>query len=292
MALAIGSEGFVPNFRCSNCGAVHPFTEANNAALHASASIAHFAWYRQDDGLNINATICLKCGTVHATAFGIGKALFSFGRRVWSVQYYLPPDRLLPLIREHGNPLPQEATDLLLDRGFIPMPSDAEGVELIHKALFVLGMFCEVVRNARFDGDSVEAFLRVAEERRHKERLWGSAAVLGGLLDGKSTAPDIAEMAYDHYYRLTEAGAQETTIKLDITHAFSMYIFYCNMRRDGAVDLHSLEAFLKDARMPAPNDNPSGMEAAADNLEGFLDMFATPDDIVREARARRDAAIE
>lgn len=290
MAFAIGLRGSVPNFKCSNCGAVHPFTEANNAALHESGTIAHFPWYRQDDGLNVNATICLACGTVHATAFGSGKALFSLGRRVWRVQYYLPPDRLVALIREHGSPLPKEATDMLFDRGLLSAPLGAEGANLMRMALFTLGVFCEVVRGSRFDGDSVEAFMRQAREPRRSEQLGGSASLLGSLLDGEFTASDVAEMARNNYHTLRNIDADETSIKLDIAHAFSMFLYYCSARKGGVIDVRTLQEFLHDARDPLPNKNPSGMEEAADTIDSFLTMFATPEDIVREAMARREGA--
>ena len=275
-------------FRCSNCGTDHDLNEANDGLLHGSGTILHVPWYRQESGLNVNATVCLRCGTVHSTSVGTARGFLGLPRPTLVVHVYLPPDRLLKALQGGMRPLPPSVTNVLRDRALVPLPPVAFGIELIGGALTILAAYCEIVRGGVFDGDGLYELLRRAREPERVERLHGTSLILEALLTGDSTADEIARQAQAHYYAIADSSSMETTIRIDIAQALSMFRYYCVTRRGGSIDTTCLAEFLRVAHTPVPNDNPTGIERAASTIESYLNLFATPEDIVRRTLALED----
>ena len=194
------------NFRCANCG-VDLNAHADSVLINSAGKLAHFPWFRDERGLNVNATTCLHCGTVHATTGSPLKGLFTLGQRMLSVQFHLTQGQLHQVIRERGNPLPPKLTSLLEERGFLgvddePAGDDDEDLtawgEAVKGAMWNLVLYCSVARDKDFSAASVVAFLQHGAEleaQGHSTPQTVAAAIILDALDSGITAEELARDA-------------------------------------------------------------------------------------------------
>lgn len=161
-------------FRCSNCGTDY-HAQSENALRVQGGSMAHLPWFRDERGLNISATLCLRCGTIHATSGSPGKALFTFGQRMLKVHFYLPPDRIKRLLADPNVTFPQTAIDLLVERGHLVVstsseangaPTNSSAADLFESlqrayaaATTKYAMYCQMVRRGEATVETLNDFV-------------------------------------------------------------------------------------------------------------------------------------
>ena len=55
------------NFKCSNCNYKHNIQKDSYFLNPETGSLVYNGWYKDNRGKNFWATVCLQCGTIHAT---------------------------------------------------------------------------------------------------------------------------------------------------------------------------------------------------------------------------------
>lgn len=88
-------------FRCSNCGYDHDIETQSYMVNPESGTIVVGPWFKEK-GLNHQATGCLMCGTIHATAGSALKAALTFFSRMVSVKFYITIEKLRSAINEQS----------------------------------------------------------------------------------------------------------------------------------------------------------------------------------------------
>lgn len=200
-------------FRCSNCGTDYQGHE-DNALLFAGRGFAHLPWFRDERGLNINATLCLNCGTLHATSGSPGKALLTLGKRMLKVHFYMPPDRIERFLTEGEVGIPQAALDLLVERGHLAATTDErvggapasagaagpfEALQRAYAAATVkYALYCQMVRSGEASVGTLSDFIAegnalIKEGNRSTHAT--SAQVLDDALSAGISPTEVVEAA-------------------------------------------------------------------------------------------------
>ena len=196
-------------FRCSNCRA--DLHVNDSVWINPVGKLAHLPWFRDHRGLNVYATACLHCGTVHATSGAPLKGLLTLGRRMLSVHFHLTPDHIQQFVREQGNPLPPLLTSLLEERAFLGVsddPYEAEETldpleEAIQAAVVKLALYCAEVRHRDFSAASVLAFLEHSSKLEQQGEATPEALAAGTIRDALAagiSAAEIGGRAGEFYY--------------------------------------------------------------------------------------------
>ncbi len=117
---------------CSNCRHDHDIEKDSYSINPRGGTLVAGPWFKDKQGLNHQATACLRCGTIHATAGAPLKAIFSLFSRPIDVKYYLTVEKFQLLIEKIAQDkcvridqaltltgLPEIVLDGLASRGYL-----------------------------------------------------------------------------------------------------------------------------------------------------------------------------
>ena len=132
-------------FKCSHCHYDHDVGTQSYMVDQEQGTIVAGPWYREK-GLNHQATGCLVCGTIHATAGNALKALLTFFSRALSVKSYITINKLRNAIEEKS---PYSFEEGLAEFNFPPV---------LVKAFFERGYFRRDEKFVIGDANKISAF--------------------------------------------------------------------------------------------------------------------------------------
>lgn len=194
--------GACMRFRCSSCRFVHDAV-VGNALKDPRGTTASVPWFVEPNGLQISATVCLRCGTISGTHGSPVKALFTLGASLLTTKYTLRPQQVAELVYKDPTSVPGAIVSLLQERGFLSPPerevrfgdlmSAEEGeriVQLIEGTLLQLVAFCDAVVGGELSERSLELFLGVSDdfEKAGEQNVHTAAGrMLRDLLDATSS---------------------------------------------------------------------------------------------------------
>ncbi len=189
-------------FRCSHCGFVHDAV-AGNVLQDSRGTTASVPWFVEPNGLQISATVCLKCGTTSGTHGSPFKAIFTLGASLIATKYKLMPEQVSTMVAEDATSVPGEIVSLLRERGFLTPPqrqvrfgdliSAEEGeilVQFIEGALLQLVAFCDAVVDGELSERSLGLYLELSDrfEKAAEQNVHTAAGrILRDLLDATSS---------------------------------------------------------------------------------------------------------
>lgn len=197
------------DFECSSCHQVMAVSES--ILSNPDGSLLHVPWTKSHNGLNLFATVCLHCGTVHATSGAPLKFLLTLGNRALTVRGKLAIGEIRNSV-ELQESLPTIVLSTLKDRGFltqgdpIPLPANVnlqgwdkqQVMRMLVDAAYELAIYCENENGGEIDETAVMEFVenvKEDDENRFSERTKLASRNMGWALKKGFTPEYFVEMA-------------------------------------------------------------------------------------------------